>query len=76
VNRIGLDALRTRRCECGAKECDAVIEMTWLEQDRADHVDGRWAIHPDHTPRGGRRWSVIEKTERFAIVEVEEEPVG
>jgi hypothetical protein len=24
-----------RRCECGAKDCDAVVYMTWEEQDRA-----------------------------------------
>jgi hypothetical protein len=48
--------------------------MTWAEQDRADHVDRRWAIHPEHTPRGGRRWSVVEQTDRYVIVEVEEEP--
>ena len=70
----GRDVLRSRRCECGAADCDAVIEMTWAEQDRADHVDRRWTIHPEHTPRGGLRWSVVEQTDRYVIVEVEEEP--
>ena len=50
--------------------------MTWDEEDRADHVPGRWAIHPGHTPRGGLSWSVVEETARFVIVEVEEEPPG
>lgn len=62
----------TRRCECGAADCEAVIEMTWEEQDRADHFPGRWTIHPEHTPRGGVRWSVVEKTNRYLIAEVEE----
>ena len=70
----GFDALRTRRCECGAADCVATVEMTWDEEDRADHVPGRWAIHPGHTPRGGLSWSVVEETARFVIVEVEEEP--
>ena len=74
MTEYGHDALRKRRCECGAADCAAVIEMTWAEQDRADHVDGRWAIHPEHTPRGGRRWSVVEETDRYVIVEVEEQP--
>ena len=73
---MGFDALRTRRCECGAAECDAIIEMTWAEQDRADHVERRWTLHPDHTPRGARRWTVVEQTDRYLIVEVEEEPAG
>ena len=50
-----------------------MIYMTWEEQDRADHVPRRWAIAPDHTPGGGVRWRVIEKTDRFVIVEIDEE---
>jgi hypothetical protein len=73
---VGLDALRTRRCECGAADCDAVIEMTWDEQDRADHAERRWTVHPGHEPQGGRRWTVVEKTDRYVIVEVDEEPAG
>jgi hypothetical protein len=46
--------------------------MTWDEQDRADHAPRRWAIAPGHTPRGGRRWRVVEETDRFVIVEVDE----
>jgi len=67
-----MDALRTRRCECGDADCTATIDMTWAEQDRADHVDGRWAISPSHTPRGGASWRVIEKSDRYLIVEVDE----
>jgi hypothetical protein len=63
---------RARRCECGAADCDAVIHMTWDEQDRADHMPNRWAIAPGHTPHGGLRSRVIEETDRFVIVEVEE----
>ena len=64
-----------RRCECGAKDCDAVVYMTGEEQDRADHVGQRWAIARGHTPRGGVRWRVIEETDRFVIVEIDEEEV-
>jgi hypothetical protein len=48
--------------------------MTWEEQDRADHTPRRWAIAPGHTPRGGVRW-VIEETDRFVIVEIDEEEI-
>jgi hypothetical protein len=61
-----------RRCECGAADCHAVIDMTFEEQDRADHVAQRWAIHPGHTPRGAAGWRVVEKNDRYAIVEVDE----
>lgn len=63
--------LRTRRCECGAADCTAVIEMTWEEQDAVDH-NGRWALHPDHEPQGARSWRVIRATDRFLDVEIEE----
>ena len=66
---------RARRCECGAADCDAVIHMTWEEQDRTDHAPERWAIAPGHTPLGGASWRVIEETERFVIVEIEETDV-
>ncbi len=45
--------------------------MTWAEQDRADHT-GRWAVAPDHEPRGGRSGRMIGETDRYAIVEVDE----
>jgi hypothetical protein len=45
------------------------------EQDRADHVERRWAIAPGHTPHGGVSWRIVEEHERFVIVEVEEEDV-
>jgi hypothetical protein len=67
-----MDALRTRRCECGAADCTAIIEMTWAEQDRADHTAGWWTVSPGHEPQGGRSWRVIEETDRFAVVEVVE----
>ena len=50
--------------------------MTWAEQDRADHVERRWTIHPRHEPQGGQRWTVVEQTDRYVIVEVDEEPAG
>jgi hypothetical protein len=71
----GWDVPQARRYECGADDCDAVIYMTWDEQDRADHAPKRWAIAPGHTPRGGVRWRLIEETERFLIVEIDEQPL-
>jgi hypothetical protein len=47
----GWETAQPRRCECGAADCNAVIYMTWEEQDRTDHVPKRWAIAPGHTPR-------------------------
>jgi hypothetical protein len=40
----GWEVPQARRCECGADDCDAVIYMTWQEQDRTDHAPKRWAI--------------------------------
>jgi len=68
----GMDGLRTRRCECGAVECAAVIQMTWAEQDEVDHADGWWAVRPGHEPQGGRSWRIVQETDRFVVVEVEE----
>lgn len=67
-----MGGLRTRRCECGAADCNAVVEMTFEEQDAVDHVGGRWVVFPGHEPLGGRRWTVVEETDRFVIVDVEE----
>jgi hypothetical protein len=46
--------------------------MKWDEQDRTDHFHKRWAIAPGHIPRGGASWRVVEETERYVIVEIEE----
>ena len=76
TSRYGMDALRTRRCECGAADCTAVVEISWAEQDAVDHYhDDQWIIAPGHEPRGGRSWRVVKKTDRFVVVEVEEERV-
>jgi hypothetical protein len=69
----GWETPKPRRCECGANACDAVIYMTWEEQDRTDHTPRRWAIAPGHKPRGGVRWRLIEETDRFVVVEIDEE---
>jgi hypothetical protein len=66
--------LWTRRCECGAADCTAVVEMSREEQDAVDH-SGCWAISPGHEPRGGLSWRVIRATDRFVVVEIEEEDV-
>jgi hypothetical protein len=67
-----MNALHTRRCECGAVDCAAVIEMTWAEQDEVDHAEGWWAVRPGHEPQGGRSWRTIRETDRYVVVEVEE----
>ena len=69
----GWETPQARRCECGAADCDAVIYMTWDEQDRADHVPRRWAIARGHLPWGGVRWRVVEESDRFVIVEIDEQ---
>jgi hypothetical protein len=56
----------------GAADCTAIIEMTWAEQDEVDHADGRWAISPGHEPQGGQSWRVVEETDRFVVVEIQE----
>jgi hypothetical protein len=47
--------------------------MTFEEQDRVDHAVGRWVVFPGHEPRGGRRWRVVEETDRFVVFDVEEQ---
>ena len=37
TSRNGMDALRTRRRECGAADCTAVVEISWTEEDAVDH---------------------------------------
>jgi hypothetical protein len=69
----GFDALRTRRCECGAEDCTAIIEITWAEQDEVDHgAPELWIVAPGHEPLGARSWQVVRETDRFVVVEVEE----
>jgi hypothetical protein len=46
--------------------------MSWAEQDAVDHND-HWVVSPGHEPRGGRSWRVIRATDRFVVVEIEEE---
>jgi hypothetical protein len=46
--------------------------MTWEEQDRTDHTPRRWALAPGHSPRGGVRSRVIEETDRFVVIEIDE----
>jgi hypothetical protein len=58
-----------RRCECGAADCTAVIEATWVEQDAVDH-SGRdlWIVAPGHELRGARKAVVLSENERFSVV--------
>ena len=69
----GFDALRTRRCECGAEDCTAIIEISWAEQDEVDHgAPDLWIVAPGHEPQGAKRWRVVLENDRFVVVEVEE----
>jgi len=72
VTEYGMDKLRTRRCECGAADCAAIIEITWAEQDEVDHADTWWIVSPGHEPQGGQRWRVVRETDGFVVVEVVE----
>jgi hypothetical protein len=72
----GFDALRTRRCECGAESCTAIIEISWAEQDDVDHgAPELWIVAPGHQPQGARSWRVVRETDRFRVVEVQEPPL-
>jgi hypothetical protein len=69
----GFEALRTRRCECGAEDCNAIIEMTWAEQDEVDLGSPElWIVAPGHEPQGARSWRIVRETDRFVVVAVEE----
>jgi hypothetical protein len=69
----GFDALRTRRCECGAEDCTAIIEISWAEQDEIDHgAPELWIVALGHEPRGAKRWRLVRETGRFRVVSVEE----
>jgi hypothetical protein len=69
-----MDVLRTRRCECGAADCAAIVEISWAEQDEVDHADTNawWIVSPGHEPKGGQSWRVVRETDRFVVVEIEE----
>jgi hypothetical protein len=69
----GFDALRTRRCECGAEDCTAIIEISWAEQDEIDHgAPELWIVALGHEPQGAKRWRLVRETDRFRVVSVEE----
>lgn len=63
-----MDALRTRRCECGAEDCTATLQMSWAEQDAVDHAAGHWALAPGHELRGADRTTIVARNERFVVV--------
>jgi hypothetical protein len=68
-----MDALRTRRCECGGADCTAVVQITWAEQDEVDHADTvLWIVAPGHEPQGGQSRHVVKETARYVVVEAEE----
>jgi hypothetical protein len=71
----GFDARRSRRCECGAESCTAIIELSWAEQDEVDHgAPELWILAPGHEPHGAKSWRIVRETDRFRVVEVQEAP--
>ena len=68
--------LRTRRCECGAADCGALIQISHEEQDAVDH-DSRnlWIVAPGHPLRGARKAVVVMECPRYSIVEAEEDKI-
>ena len=72
------DRLHTRRCECGALDCTAEIEVTWEEDDAVDHSgENLWIVAPGHQLLGAREAVVVSANERFSVVRaVEEWPSG
>jgi hypothetical protein len=67
------DALRTRRCECGAADCTEEILISWDEQDAVDHSgEDLWIVAPGHELLGARRKATIEANDRFSVVRVDE----
>jgi hypothetical protein len=69
----GFDALRTRRCECGATDCTAIVEMSWAEQDEVDQgAPELWIVSPGHEPQGAKSSRVVRENDRFVVIEVEE----
>ena len=68
------DRLHTRRCECGALDCTAEIEVTWEEDDAVDHSgENLWIVAPGHQLLGAREAVVVSARERFSVVRVVEE---
>jgi hypothetical protein len=48
--------------------------MSWAEQDEVDNgAPLLWILSPGHEPQGARSWRIIQATDRFVVVEVEEE---
>ena len=72
------DRPHTRRCECGALDCTAEIEVTWEEDDAVDHSgENLWIVAPGHQLLGAREAVVVSANERFSVVRaVEEWPSG
>jgi hypothetical protein len=66
--------LPTRRCECGAADCGALIQISHEEQDAVDH-DSRnlWIVAPGHSLRGARKAVVVVEYARYSVVEAEED---
>ena len=68
--RVGdFDALRSRRCECGAEDCTAEILISWEEQDAIDHSgDDLWILAPGHELRGARGAVTITRNDRYSVI--------
>jgi hypothetical protein len=66
--------LPTRRCECGAADCETLIRISHEEQDTVDH-DPRnlWIVAPGHSLRGARKATVVAERPGYSVVETEED---
>ena len=65
------ERLRAVRCECGAEDCTSWIQMSWDEQDAVDHDERNlFAVAPGHERVGPEEIVVVERNERFSVVEV------
>ena len=53
----------------------AIIEISWAEQDEVDQgAPELWIVAPGHEPQGARSWRVVQETDRFLVVAVDEAP--
>ena len=64
---------KSRRCECGSRDCTAEISISLEDQDVVDH-DPRnlWIVAPGHTLRGARTATIVRQLPTYSIVEAEE----
>lgn len=71
---MGHEQLHKRRCECGAADCCAEVDVTWDEDDAVEHSgENLWIVAPGHQLLGAREAVVVSSNERFSVVRAVEE---